>query len=64
MHLESLTGMSVICDGSETLDNSSLEESLDNQTRSFGHSSLTEWRMGGWTLDILGTRSIGQLMQP
>jgi hypothetical protein len=54
VHLESLTGVSVIHDGSETLGNSSLEESLDNQTRSFGYSSLTEWRMGSWTLDILG----------
>jgi hypothetical protein len=53
LHLKSLTGMCEAGVGSETLDNSSLEESLDKWTRSFGRLSFTKWKRGGWTLDIL-----------
>jgi hypothetical protein len=52
LHLELLTGVSIVGVGSETFGNSPLEESLDKWTRSLGHLSFTEWRRGGWTLDI------------
>jgi hypothetical protein len=53
LYLKLLTGVFVAGIGSETLNNSPLEESLDKWTRPSGHSSFIEWRRGGWTLFIL-----------
>jgi hypothetical protein len=52
LHLESLTGVWVVGVGSDAEGNPPSEESLDKWTRPSGNSSFTEWRMGGWTLDI------------
>ena len=53
LHLESLTRVCVVGVWSETEGNPPSEESLDKWTRPSGYSSLTEWRRGGWILDIL-----------
>jgi hypothetical protein len=53
LQLELLIGVFVVPDGSETLSNSPLEESLDNSPRSLEYSSFREWRRDSCTLDIL-----------